>query len=135
MTKYRLPMLGALIAVAIGSAMDWATADAGIFHVSKAGTDGDGIITLLIAVLAAVLLFVPSYSILYFEIAAATAILGVAVYDIFDVLGTSARHTAIFTVKVHVGLGLWVVAVAACVALGICAAEWTATRNEEIANV
>jgi len=48
-------VLGRAIAASVGALMPWATVDIGIASMSKAGTSGDGIITLCIAVVVIIL--------------------------------------------------------------------------------
>jgi hypothetical protein len=99
--------------VVIGSFLPWATVVTIFGNISKAGTDGDGVLTMLLAGGAAALSLARKAPRAIIVMLALTAV--VAVYDIADVarLGGEGEDS----VDVSVGFGLWIVAIGAAVAI------------------
>jgi hypothetical protein len=79
--------------------LPWATLTTGFGTISKAGTDGDGVLTLLAAVVIGVLVLVAKGAkALIAAIVVCVLALAVCVYDIADVSSSG---------QVSVGIGLW----------------------------
>ena len=99
-------MAGA-VAVIIGSFLDWATAFGGL--AAKSGMDGDGVITLVTGIVMLVVAFLLTrgggkLKNIVFGLAAAISLL-VAIIDVGSADGIS------------IGIGLWIVAIGAVVAI------------------
>jgi hypothetical protein len=115
-------MVGAL-GLIVGALLPWVEARAGIISVDKAGIDGDGIITLVIGVIALIVTFAFTTvaGARRAVVVAAGAIAAiVALYDLLDVQQQAnelAHHAATVPVDAGVGIGLWVTAAAAVVLL------------------
>ena len=96
--------------IVIGSAGEWATAGD---LLSKNGLDGDGILTVILALVAAALLGIAIARKRPFSVIAvgicAFLVLVIAAYDTIDILGIGFGIT--------VGWGLWLVDVGAVIAL------------------
>jgi hypothetical protein len=111
------------VALIVGALLPWATASAGFISVSKAGTDGDGVITLILGVVIALLaLFAwkpqPHQLAVIVGVGAGLAAGGVAIYDIVnvsDAVNTAQTQSAL--VHASVGSGLYVTAVGAGIAI------------------
>ncbi len=101
--------------LALGSLLDWATVSTGFGEIGVAGTEGDGVITLIAGLLAGVL-FLASKP----KIAAAVAGLGtaVAVYDFSNVASHVAGASASVNASVGIGLYLCVIGGAAATIAG-----------------
>jgi len=102
---------------ALGSIGPWAT----ILGFSTAGTEGDGIITLVLAIVAVASTLVvmstiptPRYGTHWVALVASALALVVAVYDVLDVSSTSGQLAG-ETVHASPGWGLWLTLVAAFV--------------------
>ena len=115
-TGVRVVILGGAGVLALGSLLDWVKATAGVFTATKAGTDGDGVLTLILAGLV-VLLFLLIKS--HRPAAITTIVLGalagaVAFYDIGDI-SNKADSLGNATIRLHasVGIGLILCAIAA----------------------
>lgn len=114
----RIAVFGGAAMLALGSLLTWVKASAGIITATKAGTDGDGILTLIFAGLVALLFWlIKSHR----PAAIATIVLGVlagaiAIYDIGDI-SNKADSLGNQTIPVHasVGIGLILCAIAAAV--------------------
>ncbi len=108
--------------LALGSLLPWVKASAGIFTVTRNGTDGDGVITLILAGLAALLYFVikprPAAEWVALGLGAVAGV--IAIYDIADVANRAHELAANnSTVSASVGFGLIVAAIgAAAVVVG-----------------
>ena len=108
------------IAIIAGSLMPWATVNAGLFSVSKTGTDGDGIITLIIGVLIVLAALIASEA----PGARGSTIAGilcliagvVAVIDIADVSRLAGEFSNPIA-SISIGTGLYVVGVGAVIGL------------------
>ncbi|HEY9564158.1 MAG TPA: hypothetical protein VIR30_10350 [Nocardioides sp.] len=103
-------MLAGAGAITIGSLLPWASATSIFGTVSKAGTDGDGIITLGLGVLFGIWAFMNLAP--RARIAAGCVVALIALYEIVDVLGTGHDDLV-----VSVGIGLWIVAAGAVLAI------------------
>jgi Protein of unknown function (DUF2510) len=118
-----LILLVGAAALVVGALLPWATASAGFISVSKAGTDGDGVITLVLgAVIALFALFAlkpqPHQLAVLVGAGAGLAAGGVAIYDIVNVSDavTNAQSQSSL-VHASVGSGLYVTAVGAAIAV------------------
>jgi hypothetical protein len=112
MTLDTAALVGGAVLIAIGSVGPWATSPL----TSASGTSGDGVITLIAAVLiAGAALFTASRGLLGLLIVVAG---GVGIYDLIH------EHNKLQSVTLggvqidHVGWGLYVVVVGALIALG-----------------
>lgn len=118
-----LILLVGAAALIVGALLPWATASAGFISVSKAGTDGDGVITLVLgAVIAFFALFAlkpqPHQLAVIVGAGAGLAAGGVAIYDIVnvsDAINTAQSQSNL--VHASVGSGLYVTAVGAAIAI------------------
>jgi Protein of unknown function (DUF2510) len=115
-TAVKCLIFGGAVVLAVGSLLPWVKASAGIFSVTKNGTDGDGVITIVIAGLVALLYLVikqrPATEWVALSLGGVAA--AVAIYDIVDVSNRahdlSASNSA---VSASVGIGLIIAAVGA----------------------
>ena len=103
-------MMAGAVAVIIGSFLDWATAFGGL--AAKSGMDGDGVITLVTGIVMLLVAFLMTRGggkakNIVFGLAAAISLL-VAIIDLIDVGSTD---------EVSIGIGLWIVAIGAVVAI------------------
>jgi hypothetical protein len=103
-----LALIGAAL-VALGSLLPWATVDLGIFGtIEKAGTEGDGLYTLIAAGIAAALAVWgwrrPGRDAVVGTVVIAGLITMVCAYDVVDVSSTQVDGVRIET---SVGIGLW----------------------------
>lgn len=126
-------MAGAAL-VAVGSLLPWATITAPLIgQVSKNGTDGDGVFTLILAVLVGALGVAlwnrPGRSLAVLA-GLGSAVVGlVAVVDISDIETFAADSRF---VHVSVGIGLWLVAIGAvCSFVAACYAWKRSARTVE----
>lgn len=98
----------AMVMVAIGSVLPWATASAGIFSVSKGGLSGDGWITLGLAVLGIVSFmlgtFQKSKAPFIAGLVVSILVLGIAAYDTVNVARLAADAGEGASASVGVGL-------------------------------
>lgn len=94
----------------VGSLLPWATVTTIFGEISKAGTDGDGLLTMLLAAGAAALALASKAPRAILVLLALVA--AIAVFDIVDVsrLGEDGA-------SVSVGIGLWTVGAGAAVGL------------------
>ncbi|HEX6417232.1 MAG TPA: hypothetical protein VFZ77_02005 [Acidimicrobiales bacterium] len=97
--------------VAIGALLPWATVNAGLVSVSKAGTDGDGVITLLLALVVGGLVLAKwkaglSRAVVIVSLVLGAIVLAVATYDAIDVAST-VEESEFVEVRASVGIGLW----------------------------
>jgi hypothetical protein len=106
---------GGAALVAVGAFLPWVKASAGDFSATESGTDGDGVITLLLAVLVAV-----SFSLIKSRRAAAisTMCLGagiavVAAFDLFDISSKAEGLSTGLDVSTSPQVGLLLTGVAA----------------------
>jgi hypothetical protein len=104
----------------VGSVMSWVTVDSGIGKLTVSGLDGgDGKITLIAAMVAALLVYAVHRKaarrrlLLALTTAATLVIGGTALYDTFTVSDRARNIGAVGLTTAHVGLGLWIVDVAA----------------------
>ena len=106
-----MALLIAAAVAAVGSCLNWATIDAGFTTLHKGGLDGDGVITLVLAVGIAILAGVRKVPVLGLLIA--LGVLAVALYDVIDILTTEP----ILNIEPEVGIGLWIVTAAGVLAV------------------
>jgi hypothetical protein len=98
----------AMILVAVGSALPWATASAMMITVSKGGLSGDGVITIILAVLGLVFFAIGMTGkarwafVIGFILS--LLVLAVSIYDAVDI--TRAVGNVAESVNVDVGIGL-----------------------------
>jgi len=119
-TPVQLFVLGGAVALAVGSFLPWVKASAGIFSVTTNGTDGDGVLTLILAVLvvALFLLVKPRRVAAIVTTVLAVVAAGIALYDTVNVsnkahdLASSASG-----VSASIGVGLILAAIASVVLL------------------
>jgi Protein of unknown function (DUF2510) len=103
----------------LGALLPWATASIGFVSVSKAGTSGDGVITLIIGLGVLAIGWVAlarrrHQAAVVLGIIAGVIAGGVAIYDIANVSSAVNRaQTRSSLVHASVGIGLWVTALAA----------------------
>jgi len=119
--QVRALVLVGLGAIAIGSILPWVKASAGLFSATKNGTDGDGVLTLVLAGLAAGGFLVARQvkAAAWIVVACAGLAGAVALYDTIDISNKAdelARNTTI-SVSASVGEGLWIALVGSIVAL------------------
>ncbi len=115
--------LGYVAAVAgvgavIGSLLPWATAQTGLGSFSVAGTDGDGLITLVVGLAVALLAF-PVDRFRGRRLMALLAALGLAAMAVMEVVNVTDRVASSSTdnLRASVGIGLWLTAAAGVVAV------------------
>jgi hypothetical protein len=105
-------VLGGALVVIVGSVLPWVQADAGVFSFTKSGIDGDGALTLALAVAlgAVFLLGRHSAAVGWSVLAFAGVILAIALYDVVDVTNKArelADSSPLVEFSAHVGFGLW----------------------------
>jgi opacity protein-like surface antigen len=112
-TQVQVLVFGGAGLAALGSFLPWVTADIGAFSVTKNGTEGDGVITLILAV-AMGLVFIfgrKPKSVAWLVIVLAGLVLAVALYDTVDVSNKADElannSSSLFQVSASVGIGLW----------------------------
>lgn len=116
-----LGMLVAAVLIVIGSVLPWATIDLGFISQSIGGLDGDGGITLVLALVAGVLAYFSKGRKIGFAIGAvvAAAISAlIAVIDIADVSSLGGGGDLGIDSGISVGIGLWLVLIASLAAVG-----------------
>jgi hypothetical protein len=121
-TRTKVVVLGGAVLLLVGSVLPWAKAEATVVGQTLSSTtnglDGDGVITLILALVAGlVFLFVPRAKVVGSLVLVAGAIAGlVAIIDIADV-SNKADDLKQLTKQssASVGIGLWMAAVAAIV--------------------
>jgi hypothetical protein len=116
-------LLAAAAALVLGALLPWAKASAGFISVSKAGTDGDGVITLILGLAVAVLALV-AWKPQQHQVAVILGLLAgvaagaVAIYDIVNVSNAiTTAEASSSLVHASVGAGLWITAVGAAIAI------------------
>lgn len=97
--------------VALGALLPWVTVDAGIVSVTKAGTEGDGVFTLLLALVVGGLALAKwksglSRRVVIVALVLGAIVLAIATYDTIDVAST-VEENEFFEVRASVGIGLW----------------------------
>jgi hypothetical protein len=113
----RILVFGGAIGLVAAAFLPWVRASVGAISVEQKGLDGDGTITLLCGIAAAVLFWVVvSQWGRLITLFAGTFALVVAVYDIADINSKANELSTaggIFRIDASVGLGLWITALAA----------------------
>lgn len=104
-------VIGGAAAVVLGALLPWATVSAGFLTATKAGTEGDGVITLVLALIVGGLAFVKWKAGWGRGVVITFLLLGllislIAVIDTIDVATTSSDSEFI-EVDASVGIGLW----------------------------
>lgn len=103
----------AMVLTAIGSALPWATASAMIFTVNKGGLSGDGIITIILAILGLVFFAVGATGkrkwAFVVGLVLSTLIVAIAVYDAVDVTRMASGAPSGASVTVGIGLVLCII--------------------------
>lgn len=104
--KQIVALVGAIL-LAVGSLLDWATISTAFGSIGFKGTEGDGVITLAIGLVAAVL-FLAKKSPLLAALASLGCLAGAAV-AVYDIVNVSSRIGEVENefVKASVGVGLW----------------------------
>jgi hypothetical protein len=97
--------------VAVAALLPWATVNAGLVSVSKAGTDGDGVITLVLALVVGGLVLAKwkaglSRPVVIVSLVLGAIVLAIATYDAIDV-GSTVEENELVEVRASVGIGLW----------------------------
>jgi hypothetical protein len=107
-------LLGA-VAIGVGSVAPWAEASAGVFSRSVSGTDGDGVITLVLAVVVLLLALVTTTptarrGLLVLAGLCAAGAAGIGIYDAVNVNDAARRAEDLSSlVEASVGWGLYAV--------------------------
>ena len=98
---------------AIGSVLPWVTASAGVFTVSRGGLSGDGVITIILAVLGLGLFATGTTGRAKWAFISglvfAASILGISIYDAVNVTRLASGAPAGASVTVGVGLVLCII--------------------------
>lgn len=109
-------VIGSAALMLLGSLLPWVTAATGFGSVSKAGTEGDGVITLgaaLVGVVAGIaMLSNRSPGPRVMAVVVAVLVLVLVVYEFSDIQRLAGDVDSDF-VKVSPGIGLWLVGIAA----------------------
>jgi hypothetical protein len=116
-------------AVVLGSVMPWVSVATGFGSVSVAGTDGDGVITLVAGIAAAILSAVRKRlaALIIFGVTAL-----VAGYDVINVRQTAADVSTDFA-RASVGWGLWLTLAGALAGLVLAWISAADTSRDSIA--
>jgi hypothetical protein len=112
---------GGAALVALGSFLPWVKAEAGVFSATKSGIEGDGVFTLLLAVVIVVCFMLikaeRAAGIAALSLGAATGV--VAGYELFDISSKAQAISTGLDVSASPGVGLILTGLAACaVAVG-----------------
>ncbi len=109
-------MYGGAVFVALGSFLPWVKAEAGVFSATKSGIEGDGVFTLLLAVVIVVCFTLiksqRAAGIAALSLGAATAV--VAGYELFDIKSKADAISTGLAVSASPGFGLIITGLAAC---------------------
>jgi len=131
-THVQLLVLGGVVALAVGSFLPWVKASVGVFSATTNGTDGDGILTLILAGLIALLFLLvkPRRVAAIVTTVLAVVAAAIALYDTVNV--SNKAHdlaTSSSGVTASIGIGLILAAAASVVVLvgGIVAIVETRT--------
>ena len=122
-TQLQVMVFGGAAFVVVGSLLPWVKAEAGLFSVTKNGIDGDGVLTLLLAVALGLVFLLGrnAKAVAWLVIVLAALVLAIAIYDTVDVSNKAdelgSRSSALFHVTASVGVGLWLTLAAGAVAL------------------
>ena len=107
---------GGAVLVALGSFLPWVKAEAGVFSATKSGIEGDGVFTLLLAVVIVVCFTLiksqRAAGIAVLSLGAATAV--VAGYELFDIKSKADAISTGLAVSASPGFGLIITGLAAC---------------------
>jgi len=122
-TRTKVVVLGGAVLLVLGSVLPWAKLEvsSGAFSISdtKNGLDGDGVLTLILAVIAILIfLLVKNRKVTGWLVTVAGFLAGaIAIYDIVDVKGAFDNLDVPSSINADatVGVGLWIAAVAAVV--------------------
>lgn len=115
-----LGFLGSCLLVVIGSFLPWAKIDLGFISQTTGGLDGDGGITLALALIAGALAFFSkgrNFGLTVGATIAAALCLVIAIIDVLDVSSVSGDLG--IDSGVSVGYGLWLVLIASIAATGL----------------
>jgi hypothetical protein len=115
-------VLGGAALVVLGAFLPWVKAQAGIFSVTKNGIDGDGVLTLLLAIALGIVFPAgrPAKTVGWIVITLSGLILAIALYDTVDISNKAdelTRSNALVDVSAKVGIGLWLTLAAGVAAL------------------
>jgi hypothetical protein len=104
--------------VALGSCLAWAEADFLLLHVTRSGTDGDGVLTLIAALVGAAMVAVSSRTAAGWLLVGVGAGVGaVVLYNLADLSRIAGRiHAMLLPIHTSVGVGLWLAAAGSAVA-------------------
>ena len=119
----------ACVATVIGAIGPWQTT----FLVDLAGTDGDGVLTLVLGSLAGLLLLTKQPGSGWLALAGVLAGIGavVAAYDLVQILNSEQEVFGQQVELVHPGWGLWLTIVASIALAVASAALWVETPSSE----
>lgn len=97
--------------VAVGALLPWATVNAGLVSVTVAGTDGDGVITLMLALVVGGLVLAKwkaglSRAVVIVSLVLGAIVLAIAIYDAIDI-ASSVVDSEFVDLRASVGIGLW----------------------------
>jgi Protein of unknown function (DUF2510) len=116
-TPVRVLLFGGAAGLAIGALLPWVKAEAGIFSATKNGIEGDGVLTLLLAIAIALVCWLARRprraAVVAIVLAGLAAAIGI--YDMVDITNKAndlASSTAIH-VSATIGVGLWLTVLAA----------------------
>jgi hypothetical protein len=112
--------LGGAVAVIIGALLPWASVDTPFGSVSKNGTDGDGVITIVFGAAAAVLLIIRWNKARARGLTIGALVLSVlvGVIAVIDMVDVKSRFSdSPITVDASIGIGLWLTLLGALVAV------------------
>lgn len=109
--RWKWLLIGGTTAVAVGALLPWASVSAGFVTATKAGTDGDGVFTLLLSLVVGGLALAKwkaglGRGVLITALVLGLLLLAVAVIDTVDV-ATTSEETELVKVEASVGIGLW----------------------------
>jgi hypothetical protein len=115
-TPVLLCVYGGAALVALGAFLPWVKAEAGVFSATKSGIEGDGVFTLLLAVVIVVcftLIKSPrAAGITALSLGAATGV--VTAYELFDISSKAEAISTGLDVSASPGVGLLLTGLAAC---------------------
>ena len=111
--------------VALGSLLTWATASAGFLSASVSGTSGsgDGVATLVLALLAATVIgwgvWKPSRRLTILAVTAIGLAAVISIIDAINVWTIPIEKSSFITITIDVGIGLWLVMLGSIIGTGL----------------
>jgi hypothetical protein len=122
-TQLQVMVIGGAGLIAIGAILPWVKAEAGVFSITKNGTEGDGVLTFVAAVAIALVFLLGrrQKTVAWWVIVLSGFVLAVGLYDTVDISNKADElandSSSLVHVSATVGLGLWITLVAGVVAL------------------